>query len=287
MKILQINSVYEVASTGRTTKELNDYLNENNHTGLVAIASGESNDKIFKFGFSIETRLHSLLSRITGKQGYYSYFSTRKLLKYIKTTKPNVVHLRVLHSNCINLNTLLEYLGSNNIATVVTLHDCWFYTGKCHYYSSANCSKWQIGCGGCVQLKKDNISWFLDRTKQMWSDKQKLFEAIDRLAVIGVSDWITNEAKRSFLSTAKIVQRIYNWIDLSEFYPKKNTEIRKEFGLEDSFVVLCVASNWILEDRKGLSKIIELARNIDKGWKVLLVGNISNKVKLPKNIVSV
>ena len=65
---------------------------------------------------------------------------------------------------------------------------------------------------------------------ESFGDTAKLFEAIDRLAVIGVSDWITNEAKSSFLSTAKIVQRIYNWIDLSEFYPKKNTEIRKKFA---------------------------------------------------------
>ena len=44
----------------------------------------------------------------------------------------------------------------------------------------------------------------------MYNDKKEWFGKIPRLAVVGVSDWITNEARVSLLSSAKVITRIYN-----------------------------------------------------------------------------
>ena len=183
MKIIQINAVNALSSTGRITLELNDFFMENGCNSVIAYSKGPSviASNEYKIGCNLDTKIHGLLSRITGKQGYFSYFATKKLLRFMDEYFPDVVILHNLHGNYINLPILLKYLAKRDIATVAVLHDCWFYTGKCCHYTTQKCYKWKESCGNCPQLKKYNKSWFFDRTKQMHRDKIKLFSAIPRL----------------------------------------------------------------------------------------------------------
>ena len=164
MKILQINAVNAVASTGRNASELGDYLIKNGHNSIIAYSKGPSvNPKYeYKIGNNLDVKIHGLLSRITGKQGYFSVQATKKLLRFMDKFEPDIVVLNNLHGNYINLPSLLTYLANKNIATVVVLHDCWFYTGKCCHYTSQNCYKWKDKCFKCPQLKKYNKSWLIE-----------------------------------------------------------------------------------------------------------------------------
>lgn len=282
MKILQINTVNKILSTGRTCFEINEYLNEHGIECQTAYSFGEQTANSFCMNSVVSTKLHALLSRITGLQGYYSVNDTRKLIKYIKKNNIDIVHLRNLHSNCIHLNMLLKFLGKNDIATVITLHDCWFYTGKCTHYTMVKCYKWQEGCSNCPKLKTDNVSWFFDRTNKMWNDKNKYFNKIPRLAVVTVSDWLADEARKSFLKDANIITRIYNWIDMSIFKPVDSEYLREELGIKDKIILLGVASGW--SNKKGLDSFLKLAELLDHRFIILLVGNIPCEVKLPQNI---
>lgn len=283
MRILQINAVYEYSSTGRTTTELHQFLQSQGHESFVAANNvPRTEGNIVKIGNTLDHRVHSILSHLTGKQGYFSYFATKKLLKQITRIKPDVVHLRVLHSNSINIPLLLDYLGKNNIATVVTLHDCWFFTGHCCYFTDAKCDLWKSGCGSCPDLKNWNRSWFFDNTKANLADKKRLFSGIRNLAIIGVSDWVTSFIKDSVLTDAKIVKRIYNWIDLERFKPT-DSDIRKRFGIENDFVVLGVAQNWGIQ--KGIYDVKEVASRMSD-CKFLLVGNVPEMYyPLPDNVI--
>lgn len=283
MRILQINAVYEYSSTGRTTAELHQYLQSQGHESFVAANNvPRTEGSIIKIGDALDHRLHSLLSHLTGKQGYYSYFATKKLLKQVSRINPDVVHLRVLHSNSINIPLLLSYLGKNNIPTVVTLHDCWFFTGHCCYFTDAKCDRWKSGCGKCPDLRNWNSSWFFDNTRGNIQDKKRLFSRINNLAIIGVSDWVTGFIKDSILKDAKVVKRIYNWIDLERFKPTES-EIRKRFGLENDFVVLGVAQNWGIQ--KGILDVKEVASRMSE-CKFLLVGNVPEQYyPLPDNVI--
>ncbi len=285
MRVLQINAVNRIKSTGRICVEMADYLNKNGNEGYIAFSDGPSYEKGYKIGTYVETKLHGLYSRIFGLQGYFSMTGTRKLLDYIEVVKPDVVHLHNLHGNYINLRLLLEHLAQNDIATVITLHDCWFYTGKCTHYTVYKCYKWKDGCGNCSRLRKDNPSWLFDRTVKMYNDKKEWFEKIPRLAVVGVSQWITNEARESILLSAKIVTRIYNWIDLDVFKPASKGMLRNKLNLENKFIILGVASGW--SNAKGLYKFIELAELISEDMVILLVGNIDKKVSLPQNVIHI
>jgi len=283
MKVLNINAVNGIKSTGRICLEIADYLNNNGHEGYIAYSNGLPYEKGYKIGTPAEIKLHGLLSRVFGMQAYSSKNGTCKLLKYIKDIKPNVVHLHNLHGNYINLKLLVSFLAENDIPTVLTLHDCWFYTGKCTHYTVDGCYKWQSGCGNCPRLKKDNPSWFFDCTKKMYIDKKEWFEKIPRLAVVGVSEWITNETRQSLLASAKIVTRIYNWIDFEVFKPIETDFLRHKLDLMNKFIILGIASGW--SNAKGLDKFIELADQIPDDMSIILVGDISVNIHLPKNII--
>jgi len=285
LKLLQINAVNGVKSTGTITIEIANHLNKKNHEVFIAYSKGKNYDNGFLISNVFEKKIHALLSRLTGKQAYFSKNGTKRLLKYIERMDPDIIHLHNLHSNYINLGLLLNYISENDIPTVITLHDCWFYTGKCTHYTLDECYKWQEQCGNCPRLHKDNNSWFFDFTTQMLKDKENWFNNIPRLAVIGVSDWITNEAKKSILSSAKIIQRIYNWIDMDIFKPVSYDKIERKLELDNKFIILGIASGW--SDKKGLEDFISLSKLINKNTRIVLVGKINNKINLPQNIIHI
>ncbi len=287
MKILQINAVGQTKSTGRTCKELQSYINQSTeHTCYTAFAQGVEDAYSVRIGNPIEWKLHGLLSRLTGKQAHFSHIGTRRLLKFMEAQKPDVVILKNVHGNYLHLPMLLRYLAKHDIATVVILDDCWYYTGKCTHYTVTGCDRWQTGCHDCPRLKMDNKSWFFDRTATLWKEKKALFEAIPRLAIIGVSDWITMEARRSYLSCAKEICRIYNWIDLEVFYPRENCDnIRLQYGLQNKKVVLGVASTW--SNAKGLDHYCAVAKRLNDDYRVVLVGTVSEGTCLPENVVNI
>ena len=283
MRVLQINAVSGYSSTGRICVEIAEYLNNTGHEGYIAYADGFSFKRSYKIGNKIDHKIHALFSRLFGLQAYFSVYSTRKLLKYIEKLNPDVVHLHNLHSNYINLKSLLCFLADNDIPTVISLHDCWFYTGKCTHYTVDSCYRWKENCGNCPRLNKDNPSWFFDRTAKLLRDKNKWFSQIPRLVVVGVSDWITNEAKKSILSSARTITRIYNWIDLDVFKPVDATELKLKLNLEGKFIILGVASGW--SNAKGLDKFLELVTILTDDMRIVLVGNINRNISLPKNII--
>lgn len=288
MKILQMNAVYNIGSTGRTTKEMHDELLAMEYDSYVAcsISNVPKDERLFLIGNKFDRKFHALMSRITGKQSYFSNFETKKLLSFIADIKPDVICLRNIHANYINLPMLLEYIIENKIPTVIVLHDFWFMTGKCVHFTTTGCYKWKTFCDNCPNLQNGNPSWFFDKTKEMFNNKLTLINRIENLAVIGVSDWVTDLAKQSpVFSNAKIINRIYNWIDVDVFKQKDVENLKNKLGLQDEFIILGVAPIWC--ESKGFSSFIKLAEQQMGKSKVILVGSIPDNVQLPENIISV
>lgn len=274
MRVLQINAVYEKFSTGRTTKELHEAMIAKGIESFVACPDLASlSENAYKIGNKLDWKIHALCSRIFGKQGYFSWKATKGLLEYISQIKPDVIHLRNLHSNYVNLPMLLDYIAKENIATVLTLHDSWFYTGKCVYYIEYDCHRWQEQCGSCPALKGGNPSLFFDKSAEMLADKKRLFGNLQRLAVVGVSQWVTDDAARSILKDASMIQCIYNWIDLERFRPRDCSEFKTSMGLADKFVILGIAMTWI--QGKGIHVFHALADLLPKDCQIVLAGDDS------------
>lgn len=286
MKILQINPIVGHSSTGRAVSELDRYFFSKGHICYVACIDGYGSSNIYKIGSRFDHKLHAFLSRLTGFEASFSRFATWKLINYMKMLHPDVVKIGIIHSNYLNYKMLFNFLGKNDVPTVIVLDDCWHFTGKCMHYTNNGCYKWKIGCGNCPHLENGLPTWFFDQTSRLLTMKQNAVKSVRRLGVVGVSDWITNEAKQSVLQTAKIIKRIYNWIDLTDFHPIADRNIMKsKYSLSDKYVVLGVASSW--KEGKGIDDFIRLAGILDEQAAIVLVGRIPSEISLPNNVVHI
>ena len=235
------------------------------------------------YGSFVENNLHYILSRISGKYGCYSYFSTWRLVRQLKAFKPDLIHLHNLHAAFLNLPTLFRYIKKNNIPVIWTMHDCWPFTGKCPYFDMAACSRWKTGCNDCPQLQAYPQS-LLDSSRIMWKKKKKWYANLRNLTLVTPSQWLADLAKQSFLKNNRI-RVINNGIDLSIFKPTES-DFRKEYGCENKYILLGVAFGW--GERKGLDIFIELAKRLDATYQIVLVGtNDRIDEALPDNIISI
>ena len=287
MRVLQINAVYGIMSTGRTVLEMEKYLIELGHESIVAYSESPYSNIGYKIGGTFGKKLHGLFSRVTGLQGYFSSLSTRKFLKYIDDVKPDIVHVRNLHSNFINMGMLFDYLAKNDIATIITLHDCWFYSGGHTHYVKDKFYDWRDGFSKYNKNKKimGNPSWFFDRSEKIFNDQVKWFTQIPRVSFVGVSNWITSEARQSKVTDSSHVQTIYNWVDLDTFHPVDDPILKEEMNIQNKFIILGVASGW--GNNKGLDKFIELSNSLKDDECILLVGRVNESIYLPKNIINI
>ena len=287
MKVMQINAVYGVGSTGIIVEDLHNLCLQNGIDSYVSYSTTNKNPDEIKNGYIIGRilgkKVHALLSRIGGKQAYFSSLATRKFIRYIKKIKPDIVHLHNLHSNYINMNMLLDYLGKNNIETIITLHDCWFYTGGCFHYTAAGCSKWLEGCGNCPKKMQDTPALLKDNSKRILADRKKYFSAMKRLTVVGVSEWIVEEARKTFLKDANTCY-IYNGIDTGFFKPTPS-DFRSKYNLENKFLILAPASKWLKPVNKDTFKYF--TNNLPDDCVIVMLGcTEAQKNNLPKNILA-
>jgi glycosyltransferase involved in cell wall biosynthesis len=287
VKVVQINGSYGNAdSTGRTCKEMHMWLKAHGHQSIVyAVVDNEGeccDSDVHFFSSKTDRKIHAAASRITGLQGYFSKRITERLVTELDKLQPDVVICRVLHNNSVNFKILCDFFSENNIPVILVLHDCWYFTGHCCYYTTVNCKKWQQGCECCPQIHDWNTSWWFDTAHKCLEDKKSWFSAIPSLGVVGVSDWITGEAEKSILKDAKFIKRVYNWIDLEVFHPLDTSQLRIELGIAPEHpIMLGVASGW--SNQKGLAEILALAERHPE-CAVILIGNMPSDVQLPANV---
>ena len=282
MKILQINTIYKYKSTGRTCWEVEKALEAQGHHSLTLHQVGDTTDT--KHSYVVNSKcgyyFHKLMSRLTGLDGYYSFFATRRALKVIQRYEPDIIHLRNLHGGYLHLPTLFKFLARYNKPVVYNLHDTWAYTGKCPGYENVHCDKWKRECKKCPQWKKYPKSYFFDRSNKIFRDKKRWYSGINNMTVVGVSDYMKTESLQSALFQGRRVERIYNWIDLDSFRPydeKQNKETREKYGLSDGFLVIGVSSYW--KKNTEYEEICALAKELGEEAHVCLVGGVD--IKLP------
>ena len=284
MKVLQINAVYGQGSTGTIVRDIEKMCEESGIECYVA----SPDKKVLKakhgyvIGNTLDHKIHALLSRIHGKQAYYSHIPTRNLIRWIDEIKPEIIHLHNLHSNYIHLNMLLHYLAKRDIKTIVTLHDCWFLTGGCFHYTAAGCNKWLTNCKNCPKQKEDTPAVFSKHSAEILVDRKKFLLAIPHLYITGVSQWMANEALKTFLkNTPNYV--ITNGIDMEVFKPTPS-DFRKRLGLEDKYIILGPASKWLLSVNK---QVMSEFSNIMQPDEILLLFGVTNTIdNLPDNIIT-
>lgn len=284
MRILYIDVVCKKGSTGKIIYDLYTQSRADGHTAAICYGRGDKveGEHIYKFGLDWETRLHALLTRLTGWTGCFSFFSTQRLLKFIREFQPDVVHIHELHAYFVNLKPLLRYLAEQHIPVVQTLHCEFTYTGKCGY--SYECTRWHGDCGHCPHLRDYPKTLWFDHTAAMLRQKKGLFGALKHLTVAAPSAWLADRARESFLKNRKICV-VHNGIDTEHvFHPYDTADLRAQHGLMGERVVLAVAPD-LLSQRKGGRWVLQLAERMPE-VKFVLVGVTDTSGPFPPNVIA-
>ncbi len=276
MKMVQLNAVCGVGSTGVIVKEISKMLTAHNVENYILYTSGKYDyDLGIKYSNPFLVKLNALLAKIFGNYGFNSYFSTRKLINILNKINPDIIHLHNIHGHDLNLSIFFKYLKKTGVKVVWTFHDCWAFTGYCMHFDIAKCDKWKTNCYSCIQRKK--YSWFFDNCEKLYNKKKRLFTSLENVTIVAPSGWLANLAKESYLNKFPI-EIINNGIDLDIFMPHES-DFRQRYNLEDKTVILGVP--------KGkLSYFIELNNIIDKDCCIVLVGiSEKDRKELPQNII--
>lgn len=286
MKILQINSVCGVGSTGRIATDLYKVLEEQGHECKIAYGRGEAPEGInsIKIGTNLDNYAHVFKTRVFDKHGFGSVNSTKKFIEEVKEYDPDIIHLHNIHGYYINIEILFNYLKEVNKPVVWTLHDCWAFTGHCVYFDYVGCDKWKGICDKCPQKNTYPTSNIIDNSEFNYKKKKELFTSIRNMTIVTPSKWLANLVKKSFLGKYPI-EVINNGIDLDLFKPTESN-FRETYNIEDKFVILGVASAWT--ERKGLNYFMELSKLLNDEYQIVIVGvNEKQKNELPQDIIAI
>lgn len=288
MKVLMINVVCGIRSTGRICTDLAAALEEQGHE--VKIAYGRENvpEQFQKYavriGNDFDVKRHGLKARLLDGAGFGSKRVTEKFIKWVKEYDPDIIHLHNIHGYYINIEVLFRYLQTCGKKIIWTLHDCWSFTGHCVYFDYVNCNKWERECNHCPQKKEYPARVGPDFSKRNFNIKKDLFSEIPNLILVTPSQWLANLLSYSYMKKYT-VRVIYNGVDTSVFRPVKS-EIKEKYNCQGKKIVLGVASVW--DKRKGLNTFIELADKLNDSYQIVLVGlDKEQKKKLPSKIIAI
>lgn len=287
MKILIINSVCGIRSTGRICTDLATALEAQGHEVRIAYGRETVPERYKRFavriGNDLDVRAHGVLARLYDADGRGSVQATKKFISWVEEYDPDVVHLHNIHGYYINTKILFDYLIKRNKRVIWTLHDMWSFTGHSGTCDIVNCEKWKMGCSNCPVYRGYPKS-YIDRSKANYNRKKKLFSAVQDMTIVTPSRWLAGLVSQSYLKDKKI-QVIPNGIDLGQFYPLEN-DFKKAHGIENKILLMGCSTWW--GQGKGLSDFYKLAEKLDDRFAIVLVGLDKSQINgLPQGIIGV
>lgn len=283
MKLLQINSVANIGSTGRIAEQIGQAAMAAGWESYIAYGreAGQSQSHLIKIGSPFDVMWHGIATRLFDRHGLASKRATRRFISQIKEIQPDIIHLHNIHGYYLNYEVLFEYLSKADIPVVWTLHDCWAMTGHCSHFVKAECLRWKDQCKDCPLLQ-DYPKSYSGGVERNYNRKRKSFD-IDNLHIVSVSKWLNSIVDESYLSK-RDKHIIYNGVDIEIFRPNGN--IKKDIGLGDKKILLGVATTW--NDSKGLTDYYKLSEILSEEYQIVLIGVTRNQIqKLPKGIIGI
>lgn len=282
-RLLIINITCNQGSTGKISEQVGLMMKQRGWEVYLAHGARRVNPSALStiaFSSVITEYLHALKSLFFDADGLGSAMATRQLVEKIKEIRPDVVQIHNLHGYYLNYPVLFEYLNSTNIPVVMTLHDCWAFTGHCVHFVIAGCDKWKTGCYDCElrnKYPKKSVLW--DKSKRNYALKKKYLVSNPNLHIVAVSEWLGALVRLSFLKNNPL-HVFHNGIDLDTYKP----QVKPNDGI---FRILAVSNVWHKD--KGLYDIYKLRELLpEEDYSITIVGLSNKQVKsLPSGIVGI
>lgn len=272
MKVLMINSLCGVRSTGRVCTDLAVMLETQGHDVKIAYGRGNVPERFQKYavriGSELDIKCHGVKARLADASGFGSILATKRFLNWVEDYDPDIIHLHNLHGYYINVELLFQYLRHCGKPILWSFYDCWSFTGHCAHFDYNKCDKWQTECNRCAHLSEYPRS-YLDKTAVNFQRKRQLFTGVPNLQLIVPSAWMRSMVEKSYMKDYPC-HVLPNGIDLSQFSPRESN-IRTQMEIGDRHLVVGVSSVW--HKMKGLDHINRLAQALPKEqYSILLVG---------------
>ncbi len=286
MRVLFVNAVCGIGSTGRICVDAARRLESEGHEVKIAYGRGIVPEKYNKYavriGYKPGVYYHALMTKLFDKRGVCSKHATRRFILWAEKYDPDLLWLHNLHDYFINYEVLFEWIKSRPKMQVKwTQHDCWAFTGGCMHFLLNDCNQWQEQCLKCPAMRKTK---FIRTEKTNFERKKAAFTGVHNMTIVAVSKWIAGLVSKSFLKEYPI-DVCYNRIDETVFKPT-SSDFRTLYGLQDKKIILGVSSVWI--ESKGWGDFLKLSQMIDSSFALVLVGVTKKQQKqLPNNVIGI
>lgn len=157
----------------------------------------------------------------------------------------------ILHLHWINLRFVdIEDLAKVTKPIVWTLHDCWPFTGVCHYFY--DCTRYKQSCGCCPHLASNNEK---DLSHKVWKKKMEIFSKLN-IHVVCPSNWLAQAARESAIFKQFPVSVIPNPLDTNFFTPGSKVDACKVLSISPKKkYILYGAMNAINDRNKGFAQL--------------------------------
>ncbi len=190
------------------------------------------------------------------KNGLYSSgfegIPYRKIKKYVK--EADVVHIHWALMMIDYQNTMKIVRDCKKV--VWTAHDCWPFTGGCHYVPKG-CDGYITGCKKCPLL---NSKSKYDITRWIYTLKLKNYS--HKITMIGPSNWMSDHIRTSAIFNSNEVFTVPNALDSSIYKVLPKEALRHKYGLPlDRRIILTGAAD-ITSPYKGYGNFVSLLEAI-------------------------
>ena len=230
---------------------------------IISVAGG-ANKVLYKTHHQAEKDI--LAAYPDKKEGFFSTgyygFDFSKIPSF---QLADVIHLHWINDNFFEL----AQLKSLNKPIVWTLRDMWPMTGGCHY--AIDCERFKADCGSCPLLGSKQQ---FDLATEIQRNKAALLPK--NIHYIGISEWLSEQARQSSLLKNKRILTIANCIDTTEFFPLDKSIARSILGIQSSKKVLLIGATRIKDTYKGYDILRKVLLSLDKSKYFLVVFGASN-----------
>lgn len=287
MRVLLINTTYNIGSTGKLIDSFFNYLLEKDVEVCALFGEGGDNPKIGKHNISsgFERRLCNMMGRLTGLNDCFSFFSTNKAIKIIDSFSPEVVFIGNVHGHYINFYSLYNHLRKRKIPIVKIMWDEYAMTGSCSF--AFDCNKYTGECFKCPYRGEYPKSLIFDTSRLLQKIKRRSYK--DQNIVFVSVPYIVNRAKNSFLLGKYHIFELDEAVDQENiYYPRECTKLRKELGISTEKKVILNVCNYP-NNRKGGKYYLDLAKAcLDMKDVVFIhVGFMGDKKECPSNYIPI
>ena len=184
-------------------------------------------------------------------------FSTT--INRINEINPDIVHLHWIAGGMMRIEDLVKIKAP----IVWSLHDMWAFTDGYHYDATFDYHN---------NVLPDEPKTFI-QSNVFWR-KSKTYQKLNRLTIIGISQWLNKCSKYSKLLGDKPHFNLPNPIDTSTFAPFDKIQARSLLNLKaDKKLILFGAVNATNDPRKGFKELSESLEHLSASYELVVFGS--------------